>query len=288
MEQLFKFVRKYGYQQYALGGSRMNFKKIELIFFIAFIVLDVFLFTSYMQKDDLVESTVNTFSNNTTDSIMKSIKNDQISYSDLSTKRSSGYYLASPVKNTLRNEAARLHDVLWSYNDQKLTVSFDNSVKLKNVKNPQTTLNILIKDKTRVLYGEDYVYSKSLSTKNVVVYTQKIRKLPVYATNGQIRFNIKNGYVLNYSQSYLSNVQVLKEQKPIISQKRALIWLYQYNKLVNNSTVKWVHLAYTRLLTVNGSVIYIPTWVLAVESNSSGSIQYRRINAFTGAFMEQN
>lgn len=266
----------------------MNFKKIELIFFIAFIMLDIFLFTSYMQKDDWVESTVNTFSSNTTDSIMKSIKNDQITYGNLSVKKSSGYYLASPIKDNLRNEATRLRDVLWTYDNQRLTVSFDNSVKLKNPKEPQTTLNSLIKDKAKVLHGEDYVYSKALSTKSMVIYTQKIGKLPVYSPNGQIRFNLRNGYITGYSQSYLLNVQVLKEKKPGISQKRALIWLYQYNKLVNNSTVKWVHLAYTRLLTVNGSVIYIPTWVLAVESNSSGSVQYRRINAFTGAFMEQN
>ncbi|MFT8373427.1 MAG: two-component system regulatory protein YycI, partial [Liquorilactobacillus satsumensis] len=61
---------------------------------------------------------------------------------------------------------------------------------------------------------------------------------------------------------------------------------YQYNKLVSNSSVQWVRLGYTRLLSVNNSHVYIPTWMIAVKSNSTGNIQYRRINAFTGATMD--
>lgn len=135
--------------------------------------------------------------------------------------------------------------------------------------------------------GQKYRYNENLSTKNTVVYTQIIHGTPVYMTNGQIRFNIRNGYVTGYSQGVLSDIEVLQE-RPIISQERAVIWLYQYNKIINNSSVEWVKLGYTKLLSVNNNIVYIPTWVIAVKSNSTGNTQYRRINAFSGAIMDES
>ena len=38
----------------------MNFKRIEWIFLVAFIVLDFFLMTTYFHQDSIVESTTNT------------------------------------------------------------------------------------------------------------------------------------------------------------------------------------------------------------------------------------
>ena len=265
----------------------MNFKKIELIFFIAFIMLDIFLFTSYMQKDDLVESTVSSPSSDDTTSILKSIKSDQITVGSLSDKKSSGYYLAAADKDGLKNDTQKLRDALWSYNSSshRLTVIFEDRIKLKNPKKPAQTLDKLIKSPTRVVHGNQYVYDRSLSTKNTIVYVQQAHKMPIYSTSAQVCFNLKKNYVVSYTQRYVPETEILKGKKPIISQKRAVIWLYQYNKLVNNSEVKWVKLGYTKLLSANDSIIYIPTWVLAVESKSSGSVQYRRINAFTGAYM---
>lgn len=265
----------------------MNFKRIELIFFVAFIALDIFLFASYTQKDDAVESTTNTSSKNTTTSVMKSIHNDQIYYGELSNKKKQGFYIASPIKSNLKEQTGQLQGVLWSYNNHKLTVDFGTSIKIKNANSPQKTLNEVVKDNTKVINGEDYQYDKYLSTSKTVVYTQKALGSPVYTSSGQIRFTIRNGYVTEYTQGHLTSVEILREKKPMISQQRALIWLYQYNKLINNSTVEWVRLGYTQLLTVNDSIVYIPTWVIKVKSDSSGSIQYRRINAFTGAFMEE-
>ncbi|KRM86318.1 two-component system regulatory protein YycI [Liquorilactobacillus vini] len=266
----------------------MNFKKIELIFFIAFILLDIFLFASYSQKDDVVESTVSTTTKHSSNSILKSIKSDQISVGELSTKKTNGYYIAAFNKDAWRSDAGKLHDVLWTFNSHRLTATFENRIKLKNSEKPQQTLDEVVKDSTKVINGDKYVYDKYLSTRKTVVYVQQVKNKPIYSPTGQIRFNLKKNYVLGYTQKYIPEIQSLKGKRPVISQERALIWLYQYNKLVNNSTVKWIRLSYTRLLNANNSTIYIPTWVLAVESNSSGSVQYRRINAFTGAYMEEN
>ena len=101
----------------------MNFKRIEWIFLVAFIVLDFFLMTTYFHQDSIVESTTNTSTQDSTASLMKSLKNDQISHGKLSDKSQSGYYLAAPKDGFLREKAAQLRYVTWSYSNHKLTAS---------------------------------------------------------------------------------------------------------------------------------------------------------------------
>ncbi len=264
----------------------MNFKRIEWIFLVAFIVLDFFLMTTYFHQDSIVESTTNTSTQDSTASLMKSLKNDQISHGKLSDKSQSGYYLAAPKDGFLRENATQLHYVTWSYSNHKLTASFITGIKL-NLTNPQNSLDSVVKDAAEVPMGKHYSFNGNLSTKNTIVYTQELYGKPVYSSEGQIRFTVKDGYVTGYTQTYIHAADILREKKDTISQKRALMWLYQYNKLPQNSTVEWCKLGYTKLLDVNNSVVYIPTWNFCISSKASGTVQYRRINAFTGAVMDE-
>lgn len=263
----------------------MNFKKIIWIFFLAFIVLDIFLVYSYVQQNDYVDSTTNTTSSDTGDSILKSIHNDQITTGKISKAKGAGYYIASANNDELRDKADQLNYVSWSYNSHRLTVNFATMIKLGADR--EKTLDDLVAKPSQVINGKEYRYAAGLSSKNTVVYTQMIHGQPVYSNAGQIRFTIKNGYVTGYTQGYLSKVQTLREKKETISQQRALMWLYQYNKLPSNSTVVWSALGYTKLLAVNNNTIYIPTWNFYIKNNSSGNYYYRRINAFTGTVMEE-
>lgn len=264
----------------------MNFKKIIWIFFLAFIVLDIFLIYSYTQQNDYVDATTNTVNGNEASSILKSIHNDQITTGKISQAKGVGYYIASADDDYLRDKADQLNFVSWAYNNHRLTVTFATMVKLGT--NPQKTMKALLNKENQVINGKDYRYAASLSSKNTLVYTQLVHGKPVYSSAGQIRFTVKNGYVTGYTQGYLSKVQTLREKKETISQQRALVWLYQYNKLPSNSTIEWSDLGYTKLLAVNNSTIYIPTWNFYIKNNASGNYYYRRINAFTGTVMEED
>ena len=268
------------------GQVKMNFKRIEWIFVIAFIALDIFLLSVYLTQNETIYQ--HTSSNATTgsSSILKSIKNDQITYGKLSDEAESGYYISSPNSNVLRDKAEKLQ-YSWEYSNHRLTVDFTDSVKIADPDDPQKTTDNLLKDTTAVLYGKYYAYNATLSSSSVLVYTQMVYGSPVYSNDGQIRFTIKNGYVTGYTQGYLSNIKILRERKDTISQKRALIWLYQYNKLPSNSQVQWIKLGYTRLLSVNNSIDYIPTWNFSIKNNANGNVQYRRTNAFTGSVMDE-
>lgn len=264
----------------------MNFKRIEWIFVIAFIALDIFLFGIYINKSDvIIPRTSSITTQGTSNSILKSFKSDQITYGELSDKHNSGYYVSSSDSNILREKAQQLH-YSWEYSNYHLDVDFTGGIKLLDPNDPQKTVDELLKDENIVSFGDKYTYNKDLSTKKTLVYTQTIDGTPIYTNDGQIKFSIKNGYVTGYTQGYLNDLTYLREKRDTISQKQALIWLYQYNKLPANTKVVWCRLGYTRLLSVNDSVVYIPTWNFCLKNNATGNIQYRRINAFTGSVMD--
>lgn len=265
----------------------MNFRRIEWIFFLAFIVLDIFLIFTYFQQNWSVVSIKNS-NQGANETIMKSIRNDQIEINPiLSNRASEGYYLASPNSDDLKNKAdTDLHYVTWTYNDHKLTGNFTTLIKINDSDNPQKTLNSVVDDASLIIHGKDYAYSKELSSKNTIVYTQMVHGKPIYTPEGQLRFTVKGGYVVGYTQRHLAKIHQLREVKKTISQRRAVILLYQYNKIPANSTVKWVKLGYTKLLTANNNTILIPTWNVKIKSDTSGIVQYRRLNAFTGAIMD--
>ncbi|GBG94292.1 hypothetical protein LFYK43_07510 [Ligilactobacillus salitolerans] len=264
----------------------MNFKRIEWIFLIAFIALDIFLIGAYYNQSG-VQTENNSSNTQTATSVLRSLKDDQISYpKKLSNKPNAGFYISSADDDYLLSQSGQLADNQTDYSktDHKLTVTFDHKIKLNSLKNPQKTINKIIKDKSRILEGDEYRYDPRLSTDNEVVYTQMVYGKRVTSDQGCIRFVVANGYVTGYSQTYLQDIQILREKKATISQKRALIWLYQYNKLPANSKVKWIELGYSKLLSVNGSTVYIPAWSFLI--NSGNSTLYRKINAFNGAVMD--
>lgn len=109
----------------------MNFRRIEWIFFLAFIVLDIFLIFTYFQQNWSVVSIKNS-NQGANETIMKSIRNDQIEINPiLSNRASEGYYLASPNSDDLKNKAdTDLRYVTWTYNDHKLTGDFTTLIKI--------------------------------------------------------------------------------------------------------------------------------------------------------------
>lgn len=262
----------------------MNFKRIEWIFLIAFIALDIFLVGSFTQQARLL-SVTNTSPTSSTALVLRNIKEDQITYGKLPDKREWGYYVVSPETDVFRNKPGRLHDENWTDNNQGLTATFATAIHV-NVKHPTRVLNSVIR--TRVVNGKQYRYDRQLSTKNQVVYTQSFKGVPALTQAGQVRFNVRNGIVTGYTQGYVRTPRRLPKKQRMISAKRALIALYQYNKINSNSTVQWVRLGYTKLLAANQHVIYVPTWVFSIRSKTTGNVTYRQINAFTGAVMDKD
>ncbi|WP_412989347.1 two-component system regulatory protein YycI [Pediococcus siamensis] len=266
----------------------MDFKRIELIFLVAFAALDIFLVISFFQNDSDVHSTTQGANHNAT--ILKEMRDDSITFSKPSTKKGQGYYISTQTSGNkqLKKKMQRLTGQSAKMVSGEIISTFNTPITL-NTKHPERTLNAVVKDYNQIANGKYYEYDADISTDSQIIYTQKYAGKRIYSKSGQIRFKVNSSdQVVGYTQGYLTNAKPLREKQDTISQERAIIWLYQYNEVPNESVIKWAHLGYSRLLSIQRGSVYVPTWYIAVHGKGSAALQYYRINAFTGVIMKYN
>ncbi|WCJ47754.1 two-component system regulatory protein YycI [Levilactobacillus brevis] len=218
---------------------------------------------------------------------------DNISFKAPSKKSGEGYYISTSNDSSIKSNLTSLSNQTVRYqSDGTITSTFKTPITGVDTQHPDKTLDTVVSNSTLILNGTDYTYNAKLSSRNTVVYTQEVADGPIYSRYGEIRFSLTNaGTVTGYTQGYLANVSTLREKTETISERKALIWLYQYNQIPNNTKVVWTKLAYTRYFNLKNSSVYIPTWVVAVKSNSgnnAGVLQLKHVNAFTGAILSND
>ncbi|GAA6113553.1 MAG: two-component system regulatory protein YycI [Apilactobacillus sp.] len=264
----------------------MDFKKIQIIFLVIFVVIDLFLFSLFRQNANLQTENSNKGSDA---EIIKQMQNDQITVSPkLSTSGETGYYLSAVNDDSLNTTKSKLKNQKTTYSNHILRSTFKRPIGLYSG-NYHEILDKLMKKDTFIAHGSSYEYNSDLSTKTSVVYSQKISDGgTMYGPrHGEIIFDVSSDHLLvGYTQSYMNDVSVLREKTDIISPAKALVWLYQYNEIPDNSKIKWVNMYYTQLLSIKNNVVLIPTWVIGYTSSGSSSMTIKRINAFNGAILD--
>lgn len=264
----------------------MDFKRIEWIFLVAFIAIDVFLFVSFTTNNQFTTTTSTGSSREST--ILKEMKDDSITVNTLSAKRSSGYYISSDGGDILTTQSEQLTNQSIRFNDDELIGTFTRPITIDE-NDPSKVLNRIVANKNRISFGSHYVYDAQLtaSASDTIVYVQKGPGKNVFSSDGVIRFkqNSKN-QITGYTQTYMHAIKTLREKEATISQKKAVIWLYQHNEIPNNSKIRWAKLGYTKLLSLKGNTVYIPTWVINIQTKNTAGSQTKRINAFTGTLIK--
>ena len=199
-----------------------------------------------------------------------------------------GYYASATVDTSLKDNVKRLTDQSARVVDNYVESTLNEELTV-DPKQPQKVLNTFVKNRYNIVYGSEYQYNPNLSTNVQVVYTQMIDGHPVYSKAGKLTFYVNaSNEVTGYTQGHLVNEKQLREKSELISQTRAVTWLYQYNEIQNDSKVEWADLGYTNLLTTDNGVVYVPTWVIGIKSKSSTGIQVKRINAFSGVLIKKD
>lgn len=257
-----------------MGVIQVDFKKIQQIFLVAFILIDIFLFLMYQQNSNIQSD--NTQTSNET--VLKEMRRVRIKFDDPSNKTGNGYYL-SAVKNT------NLNPQVDNLNNQKIKISNDeihsnlNQPISINPDSPSDSIDQLLERNNFILDGKSYKYNQDLSIKNQIVYTQKTYGLDFYGS--KITFKVQDNQIVSYVQNNLIDVKVLKEKSETISAEKAITLLYQYNGIQDDSSILWTKLTYTKSLKIDNSGVYIPTWLIAIKKDNQ--INYKKINAFDGS-----
>lgn len=268
----------------------MNFKRIQWIFLLAFLLFDIIVGSSLVLE---TRFTVSNGQQNRQSAVLKEMKNDSISYGELTGKRQTGYYIAgkrSADNGVLEQESNKLRNQDDHFSSETLTSEFDDPLKI-NPENPAKRLNQLVMNKKMVVLGKHYRYNEQLSDKNTIVYSQVLEGLPLVGSDGQLRFRVNSDHeVTGYTQTYLQDVEVLRQRSNTISQRRAVTWLYKHNQIPNNSRILWANLSYAKLLntTTDNKAVYVPTWVVEIRTKNSGAVQRLQVNAFNSTVMKES
>ncbi|WP_338208611.1 two-component system regulatory protein YycI [Lactiplantibacillus paraxiangfangensis] len=262
----------------------MNFRRIEWIFLAAFVVLDAFLVFMFVQTSS---TTSTKSSSDTATTIISEMRADNISFKNPDTKEGTGYYIAGNNESGLKQHLSQLTEQNVRMQSVGKLTSTLRTARSMSTDNMKSDLTMFMKQPSNIIHGDEYVYDASLSSSGDHVFVQKVADGEILTGTGQIHLFVnKNNQLTGYTQSYVNNVKTLREKAVTISEKKAMVALYQYNQVSNNSRIVWGRLGYSRLLKLKDSSVYVPTWIFAVRSKNSSNVSLHRINAFTGASMK--
>lgn len=270
----------------------MDFKRIEAIFLVAFLCLDIFLFSIYRQSQN-EQTPIN---NSSTIKITQRLKEDKIKYEGkISSEHTDGYYLSATQTNLnteLQNmkKAKKLEnvDVLRSsVKDNLLSLTPEKDLSVNKKGQIPTLVRETLTNQKEIILGKDYRYQDEIHQQSdgyLDVYAcQKYEGIPINDITAQIKFTLKkndeNYRLEKIQQMHLSNLTALREKMPLVSEEDALTTLYINNKLSKNDEILWSKLAYTLVLQVRGKNVYVPAWFVSIRYEDKKE-QVEIVNAF--------
>lgn len=267
----------------------MDFKRIEWIFLIVFIGINIFLGIELWQTPTLL-SAGSTPTQTQTD-IKSETSADQITIPKVNDKQEDGYYLAAKTDNSWIKKATQQvkGQVENNSSENLIYVHLDKPITLSKNKKEALRQVMRFKDDSQNVYqGKNYAYLSELSEMDDYIFNQKTKYGEFFAATARLHIIVKDNQIVSYSQSYVDDLNHVRERQNTISSKAAVDSLYTYSELPNNSKVILLKQVYTKLLTVKGNTIYIPTWLAAIENNTSKTVTLKRVNAFTGTIIQNN
>lgn len=261
--------------------TEMDFRRSAIVLIVCFFFLDVFLFGLVWQKKVESKTPLNTSIN-----VIDQMKQDGITLPSLtSTDETAPIIQLTPVSiesglNNLQNQIVSLEkNVINAELVPPIQLSLSNPVNAESFND----LTAFIHNK--VLFGDKYIWSSYNATTRKVIYTQKADKLSIMDGTSQIIVTLNtNDQAVSYEQTYAGNVQVLGNERSLITAQSAVEVLFLAGKIPAKSTVSTVKLSYFQSLVLKEFSIYSPAWYVEIRQ-ADGQLVARRVDAIHGTVL---
>lgn len=259
----------------------MDWSRLKSIFIIAFLILDIFLFTQLLNKEWINELEVKTDV-----TLEENLKNADIDYSNIPKETFADQYMSANTKiftseelGKLTNQTAKLIDGTMIHSELKTTV------KIGKNKDTATLDNFI---KNEVLHGEQYVFGNYDEDSGTITYYQKYREKPFFINNSaRIEFKInKSGEVQSYEQTMLEKIEPISEKEEVLSAIQAVDAIYRNRLMKPGSKVVKAEMGYYTVVNMEATQVLTPTWCIVVE-NEKEKEQFL-VNAFEGQIIQGN
>ncbi|ANU09388.1 hypothetical protein A1A1_13052 [Planococcus antarcticus DSM 14505] len=262
----------------------MDWNKTKTIFIIVFSILNVFLYSLYLDRyteaenlEELSESSVD-----------EKLEADSITYSDLPEDVEGLPYIRGETKILTVKDAPKENVKVNIQDGKRLQVAYEDAVAPIGKAESAEALNTFMEEV--VHEGTSYELWEIDEEQNKAVFFQTFDGETLYfSENGKVTVYWNNdGDIVRYEQTMFTDVIENQEPKELVTAIRAIHTLYQKNLLERDLTIKKTELGYSVLVQVSENrQMFVPTWHIQVEL-SDGSRQDYFVNAVKDGVIELN
>lgn len=257
----------------------MDWSRIKTIFILAFLILDVFLLSQFMNKHK-----TNQFEVKNDVSLEEKLKTDGIEYGELSKDAVQDQYMNANTKVFTEKDVADLKHQKISIEDDSVIHSTLKTPILLNEKKDLTELNTFIK--SNVLNGDQYGFWDYDEKAGTITYYQKFKdRLFFMNRSAHLVFYVNEDMeVESYLQTMLETIEPISDKEEVLTALRALEAMYKRGILKPDSRIERAELGYYTLVNMEATQVLTPTWHFVVEHNNEKSSLL--VNAFEGQVIQ--
>ena len=259
----------------------MDWNKTKSIFIIVFAILNVFLYSLYLERYKEAESVVFL----TESSNEEKLEAEGITYSNLPEAAGQLPYVTGTMKTFVATDVPGVDLKENRRNDKLLSVSFTEPIPLDD-KISTETLEEFVEE--TIYEGEQYGLWKIEEQQKRAMFFQEINGEPLFYSdsgNLQVYWN-DDGEITHYEQAIFENIVEGEQQKDLISPVQAIHNLYQKRFLPSNTEIDSADLGYSEYVTVSENTqMFLPTWRIQATFED-GTAEEFFVNAVKGDVIE--
>ncbi|MBT2570988.1 two-component system regulatory protein YycI [Planococcus sp. ISL-110] len=262
----------------------MDWNKTKSIFIIVFSILNVFLYSLYLDRytesenlEELSESSVD-----------EKLKADEITYSNLPEDVKGMPYIRGETKIFTAKEAPQENVQVNIQDGKQLQVAYEEPVSLTGEAESADALDAFVEE--IVHEGSSYELWEIDKEQNKAVYFQNFDGETLYfSKDGKVTVYWNNdGDIVRYKQTMFTDIIENQEPKELVSAITAIHTLYQKNLLERDLTINKTELGYSVHVQVSEDrQMFVPTWHIQAEL-SDGSREDYFVNAVKDGVIELN
>lgn len=254
----------------------MDFKKVENIFLITFLLLNIYLLVSYFNRNDIQQATSTSGQVN----LIREMEQIGINIPTLQEEERDVYYVQADGNQLLEDNVDQLENQAGSVAEDGSLYTSILSDPIEIEGNPEdgftegdyAKLDAFILNGS-VLFGEEYTYLRYDRSQNRFVYAQEVEGIPVADGTSEISlFYGSDGNIISYQQTFAGPMNPQGSTQAVITDRQAVEILFQNNEISSNSTVRQPILSYYRTLHLEDLSMYGPVWYVPVTDESGEKV----------------
>ncbi|WP_071131818.1 two-component system regulatory protein YycI [Enterococcus timonensis] len=268
----------------------MDFRKIQGIFLIAFLGINFFLLTIFMESRS-EENYNGNFDEK--DAVETRLSRDKIVYEDSFSKESPQGYFIAAEETIFPKVLSRTADQDTTLNQK--VVSFTDDYLINTETLAEDVKGFLTDPATLEVAGEYQLLEKASNLDGEAPYLiagQAYEGLPFFDDTAKMQISMHNvqGDVFSIQQAsytHLDKIENLREKQDLISESDAISTLYYNSKIPQNAKINWLELAYGRILKVREKNVYVPIWFVSITAPDEKA-HLEQVNAVNNTIITGN